>query len=319
MVLMRAVLAAALAASACAPSLTIVSWEPGKIAPRGARTLVLVDGEGRSGARRIAAQLLVREAKGGWFRVEDRGREGVKLVLVGERASIAGAATPLPDEALWARVDVVQWESARTTVEAEDAEGEVTQVPAQRSDVSLQITIADRSGKVLLREQEYVGTVVVEDTVVPAAVPAGEPLQQAARAAAAAFLGDIAPKQLAQVVRLDDTDGGLSSALDSITKNKWTLAEAEQRLRRYLLKHSHNSIATYDLAVIVDAQGRHEEALPLYDEAMRIHTRDYYIEARAGCARRAAAKNSVFGEPSVMPLEDTAEAEGKPVGEAPPP
>lgn len=318
---MRAVVVLALLlTSACAPTLAIVSWEPGALQPRGARMLVLVDGEGRSGARHIAAQLVAREARGGWFRVEDRGREGVKLQLVGERAELGGATRPLPEDALWARVDVVEWDSEDTTVQEEDADGKLVQVPAQHSKVSLQITVADRSGAVLMREQEYIGTVIVEAGVLQLA----DPLEEAARVAASSFLADIAPQQVTQQMRLDDSDGGLRNALAAIIKNKWTLPQAEKKLRRYLKKHSNNAIATYNLAVIVDAQGRHEDALPLYDEAMRIHTRDYYVPARAGCARRASAKKSVFGEPepgaAVEQIPDDKPAQqAPPVGEAPPP
>jgi hypothetical protein len=300
--------------SACVPSLTIVSWEPGKIAPHGARKIVLVDAEGRSGARRIAAQLMTHEQNGSWFRVEDRGPEGVKLTLVGQRADIAGAKAPLGDDALWGRVDVVEWDSEDTTVEDEDEEGNAMQVPAQRSEVSLQITVADRDGRVLMREEEYVGVVVVENDV----VYLGDPLQEAAGVAAASFLADVSPKQVSQVVRLDDGDGELRHAIRAITEQAWTLAVAEKKLRRFLKKHAHNAIATYDLAVLVDAQGRHEDALLLYDEAMRINTRDYYVAARAGCARRATAKKAVFGEPaprSVTPLETI--PDDKPAGEAP--
>lgn len=329
---MRALVACALVAcaAACGPSLTIVSWEPGAVAGHGARTIVLVDGEGAAGPRAIAAKLLVRESRGGWFRVEQFPSE-VKLTLINERADTTGAPlTAIPDTALWGRVDVIEWDSEDATVDEEDKDGNTVSVPAQRSEVSLQITIVDRSGRVLLREQQYAGEVVVEEGV----VHLDDPLSEAARDAAQLFLAEAAPQQVTQVVRLDDSDGGLISAIDNVTRRKWTLRTAERKIRRYLKVHPGNAVATYNIAVLVDAQGRHDEALAIYDEAMKINTRDYYIEARAGCARRATAKRAVFGDtaahaaahaeekPSRGSLNDDATPAGDataPIGDAPPP
>lgn len=302
-------------ASACAPSLTIVSWEPGAVAGHGARTLVLVDGEGAKGPRDIAARLLVRESRGGWFRVENFPSE-VKLTLIREGAEIVGAPIDaIPDTALWGRVDVVEWDSEDTTVEEQDGDGNTVEIPAQRSEVSLQITIVDRSGRVLLREHQYAGDVIVEAET----VYLGDQLTDAARDAAQQFLGEAAPHQVSQVVRLDDSDGGLTSAIANITDRKWTLRNAERKIRRYLKLHENNAIATYNIAVLVDAQGRHDEALAIYDDAMKIHSRDYYIEARAGCARRATAKRAVYGDPPTAPAKaDSLNDDAQPVGDAPP-
>jgi hypothetical protein len=330
MVLMRAFVACALVAcaTACGPSLTIVSWEPGAVAGHGARTIVLVDGEGAKGPREIAAKLLVRESRGGWFRVEQFPTE-VKLTLIQERGEIVGATMDaIPDTALWGRVDVVEWDTEDAAVEEQDEDGNTIEVPAKRSEVSLQITVVDRSGRVLLREQQYAGEVVVEEGV----VHLDDPLIEAARDAAQVFLVEAAPQQVSQVVRFDDSDGGLIPAIDNITKRKWTLRNAERKIRRYLKTHPNNAIATYNIAVLVDAQGRHEEALAIYDEAMKIHTRDYYIEARAGCARRATAKRAVFGDPASRATDEPqAPSRGslnddakpvdapQPIGDAPPP
>ena len=195
-------------------------------------------------------------------------------------------------------------------------------MPAHRSEVSLQITIVDRTGRVLLREQQYAGEVVVEEGV----VHLDDPLTEAARDAAQLFLAEAAPQQVAQVVRLDDSDGGLISAIDNITRRNWTLRNAERKIRRYLKVHPNNAIATYNIAVLVDAQGRHDEALAIYDEAMKINSRDYYIEARAGCARRATAKRAVFGDTAAHAAAHTEEKasrgslndDAKPVGDTAP-
>jgi hypothetical protein len=327
---MRCVAAALLIALAagCGPSLTIVSWEPGSVAGHGARTIVLVDGEGATGPREIAAKLLVRESRGGWFRVEQFPTE-VKLTLIDERAETVGAPIDaIAENALWGRVDVVEWETEDTTVEEYDDDGNAVAVPAQSSEVTLQISVVDRNGRVILREQQYAGEVVVEEGT----IHLDDPLIEAARDAAQAFLTEAAPQQVRQVVRLDDSDGGLIPAVENITKQKWTLRTAERKIRRYLKLHPNNAIATYNIAVLVDAQGRHAEALPIYDEAMKINTRDFYIEARAGCARRATAKRAVFGESSPpnesgdptkvkapSPSRGSLNDDAQPVGDAPAP
>lgn len=305
--LFAALIAAALAGG-CAPTLHIVGYVPGRIEPRGGRALVLVEGEGLKDARDVAARMVDDEAAGTWWRVDNRGDEGVKLVVVdGEKVQLVGETRPLRKDELWARVDVVEWTIVDTVRQEEDEEGNVTEVPVKEARVMFQVTVADREGRVLLLEEQYRSEVVV-----PAGEPfAPDPLLDAARTAAQSVLRDISPQRTGWNVRLDDTDSGQKRILEQLVKGTKPLREIERKLRRYLKKNEKSAIARYNLAVVLDAEGKHEEALVEYDAAMKIHSRDYYLQSRADCSRRAEAKKAVFGEPPV-PVKPAAPAASSP-------
>lgn len=286
----------------CSPTLQIVSYQPGRIEPRGARALVLLEGEGLKEARVLAAQLVDGEASGTWWRVENRSDEGPRLVKANARAEIVGETRGLRRDELWARVDVVEWDLDNITVEEENEDGEVVPVPAVKAEVMLQAILADASGKILLDEQQYRGTVVVAE----GAGGPSDPLLEAARVAVSSLLDDISPQRRTDFIRLDDSDSGQKAVIQRIVKAQIPLRDGERGLRRYLKKNPGNGVALYNLAVVLDAQGKHDEALTHYDESMQIAPRDYYRETRAGCARRAAARKAVYGETTSPPPQKAA-------------
>lgn len=309
---MSVALGLAILAAGCGPMLILNTRSPRRIEPRGRDGLVLVESSGHRDAQGMVAAVLRGEARGAWWRITNRVQDGARLVLDEERnvrrARIVGETAPLEADELWVRVEVVGWSTTPTAVEDTNDAGQLVQLPAFRSDVVLQVTIADPDGQVLLDEAQYSG----EAVVLVGAPVTGNPLLEAARQAASAFLNDITPMPRADFVQLDDGDSSQRKAIEHAQGGRYVAAE--RSLRSYLKKTPTNAVAHYNLGVVLEGQGRHREALQSYDEAIRISARPYYRDTRTSCERRAEATEAVYGVAAPAP-----EPAGKAATSATPP
>jgi tetratricopeptide (TPR) repeat protein len=268
--------------------------EPGAVSIGAARELVLVAGEGRRSAREFIGEALVRGARGqGYFTVTDRSAEGLSVRVAGQRASVEGGTLALTPEQAGLRIDVLEWNAQRDVeaIRRLDPAGKesVEEVPVMRGNALLAITLFDPSGRAILAETEYEGWA----SVAPDA-PRDQAIEQAACAALASFLQDVTPRSVVQRVRLDDEDEGQEAIL--ATAASGATAQAARDLEAYLAERPNNAAAAYNLAVLREAMGDFQPALELYDRALALGSKDYYVRARAGCARRLAATESLRGQ-----------------------
>lgn len=276
------------------PGVTLVGWEPSPaLDPRGADHLVLVDAEGRASAKRVVNALVRDEARGRYFIVDDRGDTGVKLTLAGQRATVEGGG-PARSNELWLRIDVLRWDAMPIVLRDEDAEGGPVDIPGIRGHADLQFSIARADGGIVIREREVRG---VADVEAPAdGVVDGRATEQAivlaARMAVASIIDEISPRRRTSTLAFDMGDSGQRRILES----EDTLVGRERRLRRYLRTHDGNAIAMHNLAVVLSAQGRFEEALAMHDAALAIVARDGFAEARRETDRRRTMWIRMFGE-----------------------
>ena len=285
-------LALPLALASCATAgVDIVSLRPAAIDPRGGDRLVLVDGEGRRTGRAEVADLLREEVRGSFYSFDDRGDDGVKLLLVGKTASVEGQSKAPRTDEIYVRIDVLVWEAAPVVLRSENEDGVVVEEPGIHGRADLQITVADATGVVLLREKEYRGLadVVDDGRAFPERV-----IAEAARGALRGFLAEITPTPLRERVQYDVGDPGQKKVLDRAAKEP--LKATERSLRRYLKKNENNAIAMFNIGVALDAQGRFEDALQSYDSALDIVVRAGWRETRAACAGRLAAFERVYGK-----------------------
>lgn len=303
----------ALAGACATPGVNVVSWEPSPLLePQGADRMVLVDGEGRASAKRIVADLFRDAARGSYFHVEDRGPSGVKLTLAGKHATVDGSATaPRPTE-LWVRIDVLAWSFEQTTLVIDDGDddGGTHEVPGVRGHADLQYSIANAAGDVIIREREVRGVADLE------AENDGrlddrrgeEAAITAARGAVATIIAELSPQRQTGTYRFDTGDNGQKRILEDDTA---TLANRERRLRRYLKKNDANAIAHHNLAIILAAQGRFEDALVEHDRAIAIVNRPGFADARGETARHLTMWVRMFGPRPVV--EATVPAAAQPV------
>lgn len=285
------------------PGLTVAAYEPTPLlAPRGGDRLVLVDGEGRRSAKQHVAHMLVDGSRGSFFRAEDRGRSGVKLTLAGDTARVEGGEARSTNE-LWVRVDVLGWNAEAIVVRDEDDDGSLRELPGLRGRADLQFTVANTAGEILLREHEVRGVFErqVDNRDDDAAREAV--IAEAAQVAVTTFLADITPQRRTQFLAFDDGDPGQRHILRN---TRDTLPGLEKRLRRYLAKNTSNAIAHHNLAIVLDAQGRFEEALIEHDRALDIVDREGFFDARSDTVRRRTAWERVYGDRPLPEVVDVA-------------
>jgi len=277
--------------SACTTTLAIRSMQPGAVPIGSTKHLVLLGGEGRRSAREFVGQALVSQCREhGYLSVEDRSEDGLSVRIAGRQATIEGGSFALGAEQAGLRIDVLEWNAARdeAQVTLTDPLGNqhVETVPVMRGNALLAVTLFDAQGHTFLAEAEYEGCA---DTDVNA--PREESIEAAARQALGSFLNDITPFSVVTRVRLDDEDPGqepfLKTAADGAT------AQAAHDLELYFQECPNNASAAYNLAVLKEAMGDFHAALELYDRALSLGGKDYYASARAGCARRLSATESL--------------------------
>jgi len=278
-------------ASGCATTVAIRSMQPGAVAVGPARELVLLGGEGRRSAREFVGQVLVQQCRTmGYFKLTDRSSEGHSVHVAGNHATIQDGSLALgPEQAgLW--IDVLEWNAARDEEEithsSPTGKSVVERVPVMRGSVLLAVTLFDPSGRAFLAETEYEGSASVAPDR-----PREEAIESAACDALADLLREITPVQVTTRVRLDDEDEGQEAILD--TASAGATAQAARDLEAYVQQNPHSASAAYNLAVLREALGDFQGALDMYDRALSLGGKDYYSRARAGCARRLSAAESL--------------------------
>jgi tetratricopeptide (TPR) repeat protein len=118
-----------------------------------------------------------------------------------------------------------------------------------------------------------------------------ESIEAAAGQAIASFLNDVTPMPVTTRVRLDDEDPGQQAFLDAAKAG--ATAQAAHDLELYFQQNPNIPSAAYNLAVLKEAMGDFHGALELYDRALALGGKDYYSRARAGCAQRVSAAESL--------------------------
>ncbi len=282
----------------CSTSIPIRSLQPAPISLGPARHLELLQAEGRRSAQETVVHELTAQARSqGYFTTRDLTQKGFEVRTFGRKVRVRdadGRPQRLAPERVGVRVDVLEWNAFRDLreVKSKDDDGETTTTTQARliGSVVLGITLFDDSFQAILAEREYLGR---------ASEKAGRAsrdvlLEKAASRAVASFLADVTPRRVQTSVRLDDADDGQAHILE--TAKAGNTAQAALDARRYREAHPRNAAAAYNLAVLVDAMGDHQEALALYDEALRLGSKDFYVQARASCARRLAASQELASD-----------------------
>jgi tetratricopeptide (TPR) repeat protein len=277
--------------SGCATTVAIRSMQPGVVPVGPARELVLLGGEGRRSAREFVGQALVQQARvQGYFTVADESASGLSVRVAGRQVAIEGGKFQLGAEQAGLWIDVLEWNAQRDEDEVTrtDAAGKsyVERVPVMRGNALLAVTLFGPTGQAFLAESEYEGWASTSCDA-----PREEAIEAAARNALGNFLREVTPTQVVSKVRLDDEDPGQETILE--TASNGATAQAARDLEAYLAQYPDNASAAYNLAVLREAMGEFQVALELYDRALQLGGKDYYSRARAGCAQRLSAAESL--------------------------
>lgn len=290
-------LLAALFASGCAPTLKIISYEPSQVPVGPAKRIILTDGEGRRSAREFIISDFARVARDrGYFRVEDRSTQGLKISISGTTASVDPPIADAEPTDIFVQMDVLDWQAgmSQEVRDIKDKKGNVVDketITVATGNVTLAVTVSTPDGRILLNQKDYNRA---HSKSMASAVMSGNTevvLQEASAMILDQVLADLTPRQVAASVRLDDSDESLKPYLETALKG--SLEQAASDLKRHIDGGASSAAAWYNYAVFLDGLGRYEEALAAYDKAISLGGKDFYNESRAGCARRIGARDAL--------------------------
>ncbi|MBN1207833.1 MAG: tetratricopeptide repeat protein [Myxococcaceae bacterium] len=273
----------------CSPKLRVNVLQPAPVNLGASKQLTVVESTGRRSAREKVVGELIRQARGdGYFTVTDRSEEGISVKVAGRNVTVSGGQGQgqAPNE-IGMKIDILEWTANSESIpEQRDAKGKVTQEAATlwKGKVLLGVTAFDAQGKAFLAETEYAGSSEKFKTEEEAAAVAGA-------TAVRNLLNMITPRYVQRDIRLDDEDEGQKPIIE-VAKGG-NLDRASTELKAYLETHPQNPAALYNLAAMLDAQGRYEEALELYNQAISQSTKDFYVQMKSECAQRLANQQAL--------------------------
>ncbi|MCY1081206.1 tetratricopeptide repeat protein [Archangium lansingense] len=281
---------AATLAVGCAPTLKVNVLQPARVNLGASKRLTVVQTEGRKGARDFMIDELTRQARGaGYFQVTDRSDEGIVVKVAGRSVQIlnTGSGPAQGQDEIGIRIDVNDWDAEKKTevIKGTDSKGNATEREEKfyEAKTVVSVTAFNTAGKALLAEEEYemVGRGEDKDGAIG----------NAARALVARILYDITPKYVTKAIRMDGDDKAQKPIIE--VAEKGNVPQAITEMESYVQTNPQNSAALYNLAVLLDASGKYQEALDLYTKAISLSAKDYYVDMKAECAKRLADQQAL--------------------------
>jgi hypothetical protein len=281
---------AAILAVGCAPTLKVNVLQPARVNLGAAKRLTVVQTEGRKGARDFLIDEIVRQARGeGYFQVADRSDEGIVVKVAGRSVQIinAGNGPAQGADEIGIRIDVNDWDAEKKTetIKGTDSKGNPTEREEKYYEAKTvaSVTAFNAAGKALLAEEEYETTGRGEDK--------DQAIGNAARALVSRILFDITPKYVSKYIRMDDDDKAQKPIIE--VARDGNVPRAITEMESYVQSNPQNPAALYNLAVLLDASGKYQEALDLYTQAISLSSKDFYVNMKAECAKRLADQQAL--------------------------
>jgi tetratricopeptide (TPR) repeat protein len=273
---MRVVLLALLA-SACAPRLFVNVLQPAPVNLGAAKKLTVFEAQGRKSARDEVLQELATQVKNrGYFTLTDRSEEGITVTFVGRNVTLS---KPPPADEVGLRIDVVDWNAEKEQEQTKDKKGNPVVKDHWVGRVLFLVTAFNAEGKSFMAEKEYKASARDDNDEDAAILAAGKD-------AIAMLLEDLTPTYVQKAIRLDDEEEAQRPIIDIARGGDIPRAlDAEKQL---LAKSPNSAVAIFNQAVLLDVQGLYKEALPLYDQAIKLRSKDFYFDVRRECAQRLA-------------------------------
>ncbi len=272
------------------PHARIPFTEPAPMSFGGASELSIVQVEGRRRDREEFREDFVRELRrqardDGYWTVNDKTHLDATI-------SSSGVASVQPGEReVLLRLDVHMYETQRRDYEYQvrerDADGNThtrTEMrPGHEGRCVFSVYSVHGDGYSVMTGTEYETSERVRRDDPQRAQ------QRALRLAVREFLDEITPRIRITRVRLDDQHDDMGDVINLARSREY--AQAANMLEAMREQYPERPDVLYNLAVMYDAMGDYERAGRLYDEAIRLSGRDFYVRTRNDFeSRRRAAE-----------------------------
>ncbi len=274
----------------CAPTLKVNVLQPARVNLGSAKRLTVVQTEGRKGARDFVIDEMTRQARGqGYFQVTDRSDEGIVVKVAGRSVQVvnAGSGPAQTADEIGVRIDINDWDAEKKTetVKGTDSKGNPTEREEKfyEAKTVVSVTAFTSAGKAVLAEEEYETVARGEDK--------DQAIGNAARALVSRIFFDITPKYVTKHIRMDDDDKAQKPIIE--VAEKGNVPRAITEMEGYVQNNPQNAAALYNLAVLLDASGKYQEALDLYTKAISLSSKDFYVQMKGECARRLADQQAL--------------------------
>jgi len=278
-------------ATGCAPSIEVDHWQPAAVDLAGARHAIVTDAFGRDGSvDAIGGMGLDALRQSPWFTQVTDLRSRDRLETDGIEAWLRHGT--MAADAVYLRFDVYEDLAVVSAHEraVEQPDGSVAIVVEEQvvATTLLALTVADHDG-VLVDELELEGRHEVVGPVDDAVIAGA--MEQAARAAVAVAVAEVAPRRDRVDVPVDERDEAVNRivrpAVDGGFMARVAAADALAGLTQ--------TPAIYNRAVLLESVADHEAALPLYREAARAADAPDFAEAVLAAAEARAADAAALG------------------------
>ncbi len=281
--------------SGCSTTVTIRSIKPAPthLGKSPAVGIIDVDGGRRDLQDALIEQLVGQSRSGGFFLIKNRKGEGITFNFVDDQPQSTGKEIEIADSDIFLKAIIVESDVEKDTesrkvnkkVTGKDGKTRTVKVEKEVKIIKSSALVAftlNSKNRIYMDEREFEGKVKRDRN---GKEPDKNGMKElAVQNAVAMFLKNITPSYVSNKVKLDDSDDAQAGMLKQAKKGN--IAVAREQLAEYFAKNPNNAAAAFNLAVMVDASGEYQEALDLYNTALKLGNKPQYEKQKGACMKR---------------------------------
>jgi tetratricopeptide (TPR) repeat protein len=284
-------------ATGCDTQAVVVRDRPALFNAGAARNLTLVQVTGRPDLEHLLRETFSQQAaSSGWWNYTEQCAAGIALFPGAAPGQTVTGRRPGTGE-IYVRLDAYD----ATVFPEKERHEKPNKSDKKKSDkkrkddekrgrvcVRFAATIVNSLGELLMDRREYTGTA---DGDIGTAYRRQWLVAQAAANGLSAFMQEITPRRVREGIALDKDSEDMHPIAVLIDQGQYAAAAAQLEQMRKLQPLRADLV--FNLAVLTDARGSYEEALKIYDEALKLGYKPQYAKTREACLRRLGERDAL--------------------------